>query len=936
MLNKKREEGSDPPRSFRNAVFNVQGHVSLKVGLLLTLMAMALLPIVANLSINLPKVISIIESAQRHECIASLRESYFDFNKKIVQRQESVRLLSGVPGIRDYLSGHSADFSQPALDHRLEMLLKMWFDQEKDIISVSLLDPSGQEKLKLVRTKSGHMKRVPSYRLGWDRQIAADKSNQDTSPFIIQIRDIIKDQEGIHSHEPVAKIAAVVRSYSGSIVGFGCISVDISSLLIQSHFDFLATGSGQFIRRFGPETERHKHLPGDLFLRFPGMKEAINSGRPAVLRDNLGGEVAWFPILPNKHPDQNLWAGRHVSESLATGIKVTILTRVTIVSSIALIIVMLIVLRYSSKIEQYRRELVEALQSLLLGQGPVELKWQKPVEIKQLADDLNELFRKFIENELKRKEAIAKLSDLNTRMRMILDNAAEGIIEINTENEITFVNRAACTILGFAREELLGNDLHSILHFMKKDRSQYPEENCPFCQALKKGQHHLFKEDVFLTRNHNLIHVEYVTAPIKDHEGKITGLVVCLRDVSARKTAEEKARLFQDQLRQAQKMEAIGTLAGGVAHDFNNLLTAIRGYAELIELDLKDNKQALLQLKNIKQAADRAATLVRQLLAFSRKQVANKRVIDINELVVEQHKMLQRLIGEDVKLEISHWPEKALVLADPNMLAQVIMNMVVNARDAMTESKVKKIQITVKEAIITSNDPTKKQGLKPGRYWALSIADSGMGIHEHFIARIFDPFFTTKDMDKGTGLGLSVAYGIIEQHQGWIHCQSEFGKGTTFTIFLPEYKQDDKRETISKTGKDILNNHVSPERIGMGLTAFVLEDDPMVLNIICDMLDTMGFKVISAASLQEANYLIERVEQELSLIVSDIILPDGNGIDFVESILDKEPDAPVLLLSGYMDEKLHIEKIRKLGAPFLAKPFKVSELYWAISKILSK
>ncbi|GEM_PF-1073178 len=921
------------------SIRNDRGHLSLKISLMLLLMSMVLLPFAANLIISLPQIMNIIESAQRQQGIASLKESYFAFDKRVTQRKESVRLLSDVPGIRDFLSGRYRDFPKDVLAKRLERLIDIWFADEMDVKNVGLLGIDGREKLKLIRNDKGFMKKIPDEELGWDRKLVQEllqKNTTNRNIFIVKIEDIIRNGYGFHIHQPIAKIASAVRNYSGNIVGMAVITMDISSLLIQSHFDFLATGAGYLVSSIGGKPERDLHDHGDLFLRFPGMKQAIKTGMPVILKDIHGGEVAWFPILPHRKPAENLWAGRRVNESLAEDLKTTILSRIAGVSAVALIFVLIIVAHYSYRVDRYRKELVEALQGLLLGRGAIELKWKGPIEIVELAEDLNELFKKFIDNDLKRREAIAKLSDLNTRMKMILDNAAEGIIEIDMQNKITFVNSSACRILGFSREELLGKDLHSIIHYLKKDKGQDAKDECPFCVALKDECYHLFKEDIFLTHDQQPIHVEYITAPVKDHEGEITGLVMCLRDVSARKAAEEKAKTFQEQLRQAQKMEAIGTLAGGIAHDFNNLLTAVRGYAELLEFDLKGNARSLQQLKSIRDAADKAASLVRQLLAFSRKQMAEKRVIDLNILVTEQQNLLKRFIGEDVTLDIVTSEEKAIIYADPNMIAQVILNMVVNARDALVDSREKKIAITVERLMLSSDSSIMPPDFRPGRYVVLSILDTGSGMAQHILDRIFDPFFTTKDMDKGTGLGLSVAYGIVEQHGGWIQCNSEPGKGTSFRIFLPEHEGDTKQTSGDHKGHEGIPDHLFPRQIGRGQTAFVLEDDSMVLNIIKDVLEAMGFNVVTAASLEEANYLMTGIDQEIGLVVSDVILPDGNGMDFVEQVLNKKPDVPTLLLSGYIGDKLHMDKIRRLGIPFLAKPFRISEVYETISRILKR
>jgi PAS domain S-box-containing protein len=681
------------------------GHLSFRLGLIFILMSFAVIPIVANLGINLPKILSVLEESQREISLFNLKENYYALDRKIVQRQESIRLLTDVPGVRDILKGKSPAFSRSAVERRLSGLMRNWFQGQSDVRSVTLYDLEGSERFKLERD-DGHeaLVRVPDNRLSSDRQIVdglAWITKETKNSFVVMVQDIIKFHDHLHSHNPLIRVGAPVRDLDGRILGMGVVDIDISNFLSMLKFDLLATGAGLLMDWSVPhDSTAHEHHEGDLFKLFPGMKEAVKAGRPVVVKDIHGVDVAWFPILSNTRRDQNLWVGRPVDLSKVANVRSMIFSRVAVTSLAALALVLLLVARYSRALDRYRQELVSTLRKVLLGQGLIKLDWKRPPEMAELAGDLNQLFEKFIENDKKRQEALRELSDLSEKMRLILDNAAEGIIEVNRKNEITFVNQAACTILGFTRQELMGNDLHSVIHYMKEDRSQFPREDCPFCKALEEGNFNLFKEDIFWTRNGRPLNVEYVTAPVKDHDGRIKGLVMCLRDVSAKKEAEEKARIYQEQLRQAQKMEAIGTLAGGVAHDFNNLLTAIRGYSELLAMSLEGNEAALNQLKSIQKAADRAASLVRQLLAFSRKQVAEKRPVDLNQLVEDQQRMLKRLIGEDIELEIKPCEEKTLVHADPNMLAQVIMNMVVNARDALDKEYRRKISIQVDRRIL--------------------------------------------------------------------------------------------------------------------------------------------------------------------------------------------------------------------------------------------
>jgi len=396
------------------------------------------------------------------------------------------------------------------------------------------------------------------------------------------------------------------------------------------------------------------------------------------------------------------------------------------------------------------------------------------------------------------------------------------------------------------------------------------------------------------------------------------------REITQRKKAEEEKKKLQTQLLQAGKLEAIGTLAGGVAHDFNNLLTAILGYTDLCMMRVDEADPLYRDLKQIRIASSRAADLTRQLLAFSRKQPITLSPVNLTETVENLSKMLQRLIGEDIVIETNLTPDLWTIEADETQIEQVIMNLAVNAKDAMLKGgrlTIKTENILVDEAYLNTHHEA-----RPGRFVCLSLRDSGVGIDKEIIKHIFEPFFTTREVGKGTGLGLSVVYGIVKQHQGWINVYSEVNQGSVFKVYLPASsgKAKTKLEEILSL-KDLQG---SREKI------LLVEDEENVLKFTSKALQENGYIVFEAKSIKEAHRIFEKEKGDFNLIFSDVVLPDGSGLELVEELLSRKPNLPVLLSSGYPDMKSQWPLIKKKGFPFLEKPYSLSTLLRVIKEAI--
>ena len=411
---------------------------------------------------------------------------------------------------------------------------------------------------------------------------------------------------------------------------------------------------------------------------------------------------------------------------------------------------------------------------------------------------------------------------------------------------------------------------------------------------------------------------ELSISPVRDDEGRVTHFVGSQADVTARRKLEE-------QLRQVQKMEAVGRLAGGVAHDFNNLLTIINGYSELI-LDGLTKDDALTELvQQIQHAGERAAALTRQLLAFSRKQMLKPVVLDLNVLVHDMEKMVRRLISEDIQLVMDLHPDLSRIHADRGQVEQVLLNLILNARDAMPDGG--SLSVETQNVILDATYAATHSDVLPGSHVALIVCDTGCGIDKAIQARIFEPFFTTKDADKGTGLGLSTVYGIVKQSNGHIDVYSEPGLGTTFKIYLPVYTDDVAHEAVEAQPAAIRNG---TEHI------LLVEDEEGVRRLTAQILRSSGYRVIEAANGSDGLKLIAEGDHEIDLLITDVVMPVMGGRQLTESVREKLPGVKVLFVSGYTEDSIIRHGILSSEAEFLQKPFTAIALKTKVRELLDR
>jgi len=380
----------------------------------------------------------------------------------------------------------------------------------------------------------------------------------------------------------------------------------------------------------------------------------------------------------------------------------------------------------------------------------------------------------------------------------------------------------------------------------------------------------------------------------------------------------------QSKLAQAQKMEAIGKLAGGVAHDFNNLLTVITGYTDIL-LGSVDDEGVRAHAEEVRNASQRAAELTQQLLAFSRQQPLEPRIIEGNSAVTSVSSLLRRLIGEDIALSVNLSPETGFIRVDPTQLEQVLMNLAVNARDAMPDGGA--LTIATDLAEVTVDEAREHDGVAPGTYMRLTVSDTGTGISKDSLDRLFEPFFSTKELGRGTGLGLSVVYGVVRQHGGFIEVDSELKKGTTFRVYLPSAAP----ESSEKHGAP----KESAPPTGSGQRILLVEDDETVRIVTSQMLELSGYEVTAVEDTTQALAALD-TSSPFDLVFTDIVLPDRSGVWLAEHLAETRPDVRILVGTGYTDDRSRGQVVTDLGLDFIRKPYEAGELMRTVHGVLAR
>jgi PAS domain S-box-containing protein len=508
------------------------------------------------------------------------------------------------------------------------------------------------------------------------------------------------------------------------------------------------------------------------------------------------------------------------------------------------------------------------------------------------------------------RRATRELSESRSRLALIMDSSKDAIIGKDLDGIVTAWNKGASEIYGYTAEEMIGQPIYVIV---PPDRKPEIEQ---FLDKIKRGEvvdHH---ESVRITKDKRLLNMAISLSPMRDVSGRVIGASVIARDITAEKRVEE-------QLRQSQKMEAVGRLAGGVAHDFNNILGIMTACTELLRDRIERDSPQMQYIDTIRKAAERGASLTRQLLAFSRKQVVQPKIVDLNERLKELTKLLRPTMQEDVETVISPKCGSAIVEIDPGQFDQIILNLAVNARDAMPKGG--KLIIETSLMQFDQSFADLHPPMSAGDYVMIAVSDTGTGMDEATRLKIFEPFFTTKDIGKGTGLGLATVYGIVRQSGGYIWVYSESGRGTTFKIYLPS--------AADKLGAVSAPEFEAEVPRGEGTTILVVEDDDMMRMLTRQMLEQHGFSVIEASDGKEALQRIAGNGGEVNLILTDVVMRNMSGPELALHVGEKHPGTRIVYMSGYTGELIAEHNLGG-GITLLDKPFTRSMLLRTIHAAL--
>jgi two-component system, cell cycle sensor histidine kinase and response regulator CckA len=490
------------------------------------------------------------------------------------------------------------------------------------------------------------------------------------------------------------------------------------------------------------------------------------------------------------------------------------------------------------------------------------------------------------------------------------------VIATDKESRIVRMNPAAEQLAGWTLLEAEGKPLDTVFRIVDSVTRQ--AAGSLVARVLDKEQTIDIADTLLLVaRDGKETPIAQSGAPIRDHNGVVKGVVLVFRDISERLRLEE-------QLLQARKLEVIGRLAGGIAHDFNNFLSPVLAYAEIILKDYEESGRNSDDVQQIIRAADRARDLVGQLLAFSRKQMLRTRIIDLNHSIVSAEKLVRRLIGEDIMISMRLSPSLGFIKADPSQIEQIILNLALNARDAMPQGGT--LTIETANAFLDTSFASLHGNLPEGQYVQLTVKDTGTGMDSDVLSRIFEPFYTTKEQGKGTGLGLATVYGIIRQHGGAITVESRPGLGSHFTMYLP--RTDETPVNVEPRRVEL------PQPTGANHVVLLVEDEELVRKPACRILTRYGYTVLEAPNGEQAIELVKGHAGPLHLLITDVIMPGYNGKELYTILSKMISNLKVLYMSGYSRDILSPHGVLEPGIHFLQKPFSINDLISEVAALL--
>ena len=543
-----------------------------------------------------------------------------------------------------------------------------------------------------------------------------------------------------------------------------------------------------------------------------------------------------------------------------------------------------------------------------LEQHKINLENQVNDRTARLSDSIASLQKEIAERE----QVELAIKKASTEWRATVDATTDVIMMLTADFKVIRVNKAAKLFYNQPYNDLIDTSLFQLFPLDNLQKDANTRSILKHSLEHQEGTVYLADKKVWLS---------FSIDPIRDDKGQPQGGVFTMRDITARINAEEAQRKLQAEILQIQKMESIGNLAGGVAHDFNNILSAIIGFSQLALMKLPEDHPAADHLRIIYESGERAASLTRQLLAFSRKQVLEMKVVNLNTIIENVSKMLRRVIGANIVLDLDLQNPIKNILADAGQMEQVLMNLLVNARDAMPSGG----RVTVETSEVCVREEL-DQKVTPGSYVMLSVVDTGTGMNKEVQERIFEPFFTTKDVGKGTGLGLSTVYGIVKQHDGHITVHSEKGQGTTFKIYFPTVNREADRINVQKQSELMKGTE----------TVLVVDDEPSIRKLLIQTMQPLGYKLFDAHSGEDALKVSDEYPGAIDLLVTDVVMPGMNGMQLAEAFKHRRPDMRVIFMSGYTDHTIVQKDMLDRNLILIQKPITPSVVAAKVREVLDK
>ncbi len=893
--------------------------LSLKTIIALALLSVGLLPLLSSVSVNLPMVAGKLEQLNELERIHELDDQVAILAKAIDHRKENLRTITALPGVADLFSDRAVRlFDSQKINQRLGQMFRRWLPLGSGVQAVIMVNGAGDVVGSWALSGDDALGHKPMSDI-WPadaiaRWLAESKSIPVDRVFAAEVEQELFDKKKEHSHFPRVVLGIPGKTRDGAYGGAIFMKISLAPFVENLPYDFIVSGTGKVIHRNEPghnhsDTVSHVHTHTPVSDEFPDLLSVVPAKSHLLLPSRDGQKTAFVKIIDDPHREHIVWLAYAMPTGELEGWLNKFRMRLAIILVLLFALILFLAMTFAGKTEKMRRQLITGLTRLVENKEPMRLGWTFPAEVKELGRELETLAQILIESD-------QELRQNGRFLKGILNGIQDGI-SVHDSNYIILEANLCIEEWYKDKRPLVGKKCYEVYH-----NRQSPCEVCPSRDAFSQGVLQRCEMRGQMADDSGQW-LEVFAYPVHDERGEVIQVVEFVRDISAKKQAEEERDSLANQLIFSQKMEAVGTLAGGVAHDFNNILSAINGYAEMCLMKMEDDNPFRSKIKTILESGQRASRLTQQLLAFSRKQIIHPQSIDVDQSLRGIKKMLARILGEDIDINMVVGPDLWHVHADQTQFEQVLINLAVNARDAMPQGG--KLTFEAKNVILDQAYVERHYEIAEGEYVLLAISDNGQGMDKDTLAKIFEPFFTTKEKGKGTGLGLATVYGIIKQNMGEILVYSEPGQGTTFKIYLPRLKDALTTPVAAAEKQDMI----------MGTeTILLVEDDEVVRTMIVEILTSLGYSVLEAADGEEAMQTFKRYHGRIELLLTDVVMPKMNGAELARKVLKLRPDIKVLFMSGYTDDAVVRHGILQDDVHFLQKPLTPKTLAQTVRRLL--